>query len=425
VENKEVSYARGVADNLREPEMRIAYITPYQGPTVIERRPIVRNRSVSNRVKIELIAQLLQARGHEVEIISHGEVIENQLRFYAGFSEPELFDPGIPVYYLSALPIRRLNGFWAAWRARHFLKRRHQARPFDLVIVFNMKPPQISCADYAVRSLGIPVVLQYEDDVFVTVEGKALNGCIARRQRAAYERILREISGCLGVSPHLLAQAPSIIPKLLLRGVVGDDVFAAGPRCEGTRRNWVVFAGTHIRSNGVEELIAGWKQARPPQWELHITGFGGMTERLKEMATDEPSVVFHGFVSREELVCLITSAKICVNPHAVSETPGNVFAFKIIEYLAAGAHVLTTPMGALEPELERGITYIPNNQPATIATALKELIDNRAYERTAAPRALTAYGTCVVSESLDELLRQVTNAGEKKVDSRMSALAIS
>ena len=100
------------------------------------------------------MARLLHESGHEVEVISHGEVVENRLTFYPGFSETELFDTGIPVYYVSSLPIRRLNGLWAGQRARQFLKRRHQLRPFDLVIVFNLKPPQVSCADYAIRDLG-------------------------------------------------------------------------------------------------------------------------------------------------------------------------------------------------------------------------------------------------------------------------------
>jgi glycosyltransferase involved in cell wall biosynthesis len=214
------------------------------------------------------------------------------------------------------------------------------------------------------------VILQYEDDVFVTVQGKAFSGWIARRQHAAYKRILNRISGCIGVSPHLLSQTPSTIPTLLLRGVVGDDVFEAGNQADGIRKNWVVFAGTHIESNGVQELITAWKLAGLLNWELHISGFGQLTEQLRKTAEGDPSIVFHGFLSREELVRLISSAKICANPHALSETPGNVFAFKIIEYLAAGAHVITTPMGTLEPELEQGVTYIPNNRPETIATAL-------------------------------------------------------
>lgn len=139
--------------------MRIAYITPYQGPTLVSRRPIVGNRSVSNKIKIELIARLLQEGGHQVEIISHGEVIERRLTFYPGFAEPEPFHPEIPIYYVSSLPVRRLNGLWAGMRAVQFLKKRHREHPFDLVIIFNMKPPQIRCANYAIRRLGLPVIL--------------------------------------------------------------------------------------------------------------------------------------------------------------------------------------------------------------------------------------------------------------------------
>src|SRR4029453_3810795 len=152
--------------------MRIAYITPYQGSTLLRKRPIVRNRSVSNRIKIELIAQLLYAAGHEVEIISHGEVNEHGLRFYPGFWETELFHPRVPVYYVSSLPIKRIKGFWAGLQAVRVFKKQHRKRPFDLVIIFNLKSPQISCATYASRHLGLPVILEYEDDVFVSVSGE-------------------------------------------------------------------------------------------------------------------------------------------------------------------------------------------------------------------------------------------------------------
>src|SRR5438270_13586061 len=106
--------------------MRIAYVTPYQGPTVVNRRHIVANRSMSNRTKIELVAKLLRSRGHDVEIFSHGEVIENRLKFYQAFAEPELFDREIPINYVSSLAVRRLNGFWASMQMVRLLKRRHR-----------------------------------------------------------------------------------------------------------------------------------------------------------------------------------------------------------------------------------------------------------------------------------------------------------
>jgi glycosyltransferase involved in cell wall biosynthesis len=390
--------------------MRIAYITPYQGPTLEQRRPIDRNRSLSNRIKIELVAQLLKANGHEVEIISDGAVVELGARFYPGFWETELSHPEIPVYYVSSLPVRRINGFWAGWQAARFLKKRHRVRPFDLVIILNLRSTQISCASYAIKHLGLPVIFQYEDDVFVTVSGEAEDGWVSKCHRSAYKRILNSVSGCTAVSPHLLSQLPVHIPTLLLRGVVGDDILKASEELKAKKRNCVVFSGTHVASNGVRELIAGWQIAAIPRWELHITGFGAMTEELRKMAARDPSIMFHGMISREELVRLLCSARICVNPHVVSQTPGNVFAFKIVEYLAAGAHVVTTPMGDLEPKLESGITYMNDNSPATIAATLQRVIRNRHHERTAAEAAMQSYGPEAVSRSLDKLLNKVMMA---------------
>jgi len=387
--------------------MRIAYVAPYQGPTLVQRRPVVRNRSMSNRVKIELIASLLQGNGHDVEIVSQGEVIDLSLTFYPRFSEPEPFHPDVPIHYGSVLPIRRLNGFWSNTQTLRILKERHRASPFDLVIIFNLKDQQIACANYAIRDLGLPVILEYEDDRFVNVQGESMDGFVARRQARAATRLLQSVSGCMAVSPHLLSQIPSGIPTLLLRGIVGEDLITASSEHRGKKKDVVLFSGTHISSNGIANLIEGWREVTLPGWELHITGYGGLTDSLKQMAEGVRGVVFHGLVSRTELVQLMCSAKICINPHEISQTPGNVFAFKIIEYLAAGAHVITTPMGALESELEAGISYMPDNSPKTIAATIQQVIKEGMHQRSALEAAQQVYGPAAVSKSLNTILNQV------------------
>ena len=286
-------------------------------------------------------------------------------------------------------------------------------RPFDLVIIFNLKWPQIGCATYAVKRLGLPVILEYEDDAFVSVFGKVEGGFLSRYRLAESRRILNSVSGCMAVSPHLLSQLPPHVPSFLLRGVVGDDVLKTCAEMNAIKKNRVVFAGTHIKSNGIKELITGWEIAGLSDWELHITGFGGMTEELRKLAENHQSIIFHGLVSRQELVRLLCSANICVNPHAVSQTPGNVFAFKIVEYLGAGAHVITTPMGTLEEGIERGITYMPDNNPDTIAATLKRVVLERRWGRTAAKYVHQKYGPTAVSESLNMFVKQVLTRSAK------------
>jgi glycosyltransferase involved in cell wall biosynthesis len=386
--------------------VRIAYITPYQGSTLLKRRPIVKNRSMSNRIKIELIAQLLHGSGHDVEVFSHGEVDTSDFRFYPAFEEPEPFHPRIPVHYISSLAIRRVYGLWASLRMLELLNGRHRVSPFDVIIIFNFKHAQLAAARYAVRR-RIPLLLEYEDDAFRSVAGDPETGLVTRYHHRAYRRVLASVSGCIAVSPHLLSQVPPGVPTLLLRGVVGDDVLAASERLRASKKDIVLFSGTHTKWNGVEELITAWRAMALPEWQLHITGYGDMTEQLRRMAEASVGIVFHGLVSRQELVDLMASAKVCVSPQLVSQTPGNQFAFKIIEYLAAGAHVVATRMGALEAEVEAGVTYLADNRPETISAMLTEVIRTRRYQTTAERVTQERYGSEAVAKGLSGLLTSV------------------
>ena len=387
--------------------MRIAYVAPYQGPGLMGRRPTVQNLALAGNVKIELIAELLRRHQHDVEVLSQGEVVERSIRYYPAFRETRPFDPAIPVRYASALPVRFVNGWWSGRDTLALFKERHRVSPFDLVIVYNLKRPQVECATYAMDRLALPVVVEYEDDAFVDLGGQNERGLRARWQLGRARRVLDSAAGCIGVSPFLLSRFPASIPRLLLRGVVSEEILSSRKKETHEKRNWVAFSGTLFRSKGLEPLITAWGMARLPGWELHIAGHGELAEKLRRMAGNDTSIVFHGLLDRRENARFLSEARIGINPHDLSETPGNVFAFKIIEYLAAGTHVVTTPMGTLEPEFERGITYMPDNAPGTIAATLQRVIGERLFERTAASAAEDVYGPTAVAGSLNKLLSEV------------------
>ena len=114
---------------------------------------------------------------------------------------------------------------------------------------------------------GIPVVLEYEDDALVDVLGQAAVGVRADLDRRMVRFVLKSVSGCIGVSPHLLSEAPMNVPKLLLRGVIGQAIIAAADDGSIPRQNWVVFSGTHSRAKGL--AAASGRLAR---WCLRSAG---------------------------------------------------------------------------------------------------------------------------------------------------------
>jgi glycosyltransferase involved in cell wall biosynthesis len=381
--------------------MRIAYITPYQGKSLRQRRPTLLNLSLAGTAKMEVIAKLLRKCSHDVEMFSQGEVVELALKYYPAFTERERFHANIPVFYSSALPVRFINGFWQGNHLLSLFKTRHRAKPFDAVIIYNLKVPQIICSEFTIKKLKLPVVMEYEDDAFLDIDGQPNSSLRAACIRRA-KKILGAVSGGMACSPHLLDQLPAGKPKLLLRGVVGEEIIRAS--VEAGKKNWILFSGTHYRTKGIAPLIKAWPRAKLAGWELHITGQGEETETLKKLATNNPEIIFHGLVSTAELARLMSLAKICINPHELSRRPGNVFAFKIVEYLAAGAHVISTPMGFLEKEIESGMTYMPDNSPETIAKTLREVAFTEKWRQTSSAAVQKVYGPDAVLNSLDNLL---------------------
>jgi glycosyltransferase involved in cell wall biosynthesis len=386
--------------------MRIAFIAPYQGSTLLKRRTIVRNLSLASRVKMELISELLTNSSHSVEILSQGEVIEQQFKYYPGFLEPEPAHKQIPVYYASALPVKFVNGMWSSLNLLRLFKQRHRASPFDLVMIYDLKHPQIACANYAIRSLGLPVILEYEDDAFTDVWGKSSSTFRTRWQETAARKLLTAVSGGFGCSPYLLKQMPPSTPTLLSRGVVSSYIANANGQAKASRKNWAVFSGTLEGSQGERQLVEAWKKLALPDWELHIAGRGPIKDALEKLAENNPRIIFHGFLNKEDNARLLCSAKIGMNPQDVTQIPGNTFPFKIIEYLAAGLHVITTPRGKLEPELDAGVSYIPDNTAGTIAASIQKAINDRRYEQTVERAALDTYGPEAVSKSLNKLVAQ-------------------
>jgi hypothetical protein len=367
---------------------------------------------LGGKIKIELIAELLHRSSHYAEILSQGEVIERQLKLYPAFSEPEPFHPRIPVHYSSAFPVRFLNALWSSLSTLRLFKARHRVSPYDAVIIYNLKPPQVACADYAIKRLGLPVILEYEDDQFLEAAETRGTSFMSRYYLSRASKLLGSLSGCVSGSPALLSQVTGNVPKLVLCGVVGEAILEAARQPGSSRRNWVVFSGTHSKAQGLEQLIEAWKMAKLPDWELHIAGHGAMTATLHDLARNNPSIVFHGLLDRNENARLLGAGKIAVVPYDVSQTQG--FSFKTIECLAAGLHVITTrlvALEALEPELKIGITYIDDNAPATIASCLVQVIAGRRYDRTAARATLEKYSPAAVTQTLDTFIKQVMPAG--------------
>lgn len=379
--------------------MKIAYIAGYQGPELIKKRTVIKNRALAGTRKIGMVITALSKAGHDVTVLSHGIDANNNFRYSKSFSEE--IENNVFITYASSFGCKGLNVLFALSSLFFLFKKVHKNNKIDIVILYNLALPEVFVGIYA-NFLKIPIILEYEDSAFVSRYGKVDLKSFFRRTYLSF--VINKLSGCFAPSPELLSEIGSN-NSYLLRGVVGNSLLEKINNSAIKKENIVLFAGSHNKSKGLDLLLKGWVLEKIPGWELHICGYGALTEELKEKYKDNLDIVFHGFVSNQILSELLVKAKICINPHRESANVGNVFPFKLIEYIVSGSHVISSRMGKFEKEFESVITYLPDLSPDNINNTIKEVISRELLVNIETQKyVINKYCLRTVGKELNEII---------------------
>ena len=116
----------------------------------------------------------------------------------------------------------------------------------------------------------------------------------------------------------------------------------------------VLFLGRMIRNKGIYELLEGFEQALKftNNLELVLAGDGPEVRRLQSLVKSKglaSFVKFPGLVLHEEKYSLLASSQIFMLPSYTEGMPNAV-----LEAMAAGCLVYTTPVGGLSQFIEKG-----------------------------------------------------------------------
>jgi glycosyltransferase involved in cell wall biosynthesis len=380
--------------------MRIAYCAGFQGPELIRQRTIQRNRALAGTQKILYVVRLLEAKGHEVAVFSNGVPAERSLHVYPAFYES--IGASSRVYYPVCLDAPAANILTAYFSLLPLFVKHHRRNKFDCMIIYNMGLVEIRCALYASTILKLPVLLEYEDNACFHADGHAT--LIDRYRRYWVNRLAPRLNGCFAASNSLFEGIPTD-NRYLLRGILDNDLITQHRNGKAKKEKIMLFTGSLMSLKNIENLIEAWKSLQPLQWQLHITGTGQLDNYVRQASASLPSIVFHGLVDRKKLNELLCKAAICVNPNCISTSVGNIFPFKIVEYLAGGGHVLSTTIEDVGPELAKGITMIDSDDVSSLAQGMLGCINRVPNLPEASAAAQAAYNQATVADNLEKLLR--------------------
>ena len=345
--------------------MRILYLANYQGADIARERSLVRNRALGASTKIEAIARALAARGHEVHILSPATSAERSARWYARrATQLRAGEASVAIEYLPVWDLPIFNVLGGRLATLLWLRKRHD---WEIVLLYNITRETLAAAEY-VSAKGVPVVFEYEDDVTGSIERGSATSRTGRRLLRTAQQLGR---GAIAVNDDLRAQL-GLANVTIVQGIVPDEALAIPVRSfrDGEVLR-IFYAGGLTHAKGVDLLLQAVKLLDLP-FALVLTGAGPLHSTVASACAGDSRLTFLGEVSRDRLERELARCHVCVNPHKT--VPGNsriLFPFKIAEYLAYGAVVVSSTLGPTPNPLTRGIVSYCADAPDDLADAIR------------------------------------------------------
>lgn len=145
-----------------------------------------------------------------------------------------------------------------------------------------------------------------------------------------------------------------------------------------------LFLGTTYSFSVLDGLVERFPtmQAICPRAKLLVVGGGELDTRLRHLVDSKGlagKVVLTGFRPYSEVPSLLSLANCCFNSFTINRTTRDIIPTKILQYLAAGKPVLSTPLPDVVrtfPETKSGIAYSDISNPDQFARLLAELLSD-------------------------------------------------
>lgn len=357
--------------------MKIAYIANFIGPEFVEKY-CHKSYAASATLKSTAIARALLRAGYEVTIYSPGITVCNRL--IPAFTESIDFPEGkLNVVYPLVVSYRKcsiVNTLTLGGRINQELKN----KSYDAVLYYNISLDAALCMLLFKKSQKI---LEYEDNIF----NKALKGNINRFElfkKLLYDFVIKHTDAAIVVAKGMLNNG-EVKTKVLIPGAINEDVSnnvnVELKTFDPNRAARLVLAGSTHYSKGPDLLLRALEFVTHP-CELYFYGNANLdpdTVPLLKNVSARHKVVFGGYVNHDRLIGILTNnSDILLNStRNMGVAPNSEgFPFKMMEYAATGKPIVSSPIGRLDDDFNRHITYYDREAPEEIAAAINYVIDN-------------------------------------------------
>ena len=155
------------------------------------------------------------------------------------------------------------------------------------------------------------------------------------------------------------------------------------PRLKRGRRHLVGYVGVMGKQEGIEYLLQAVRHivVERARTDVHFGVVGGGTSLgpMRTLAGElgiADYVTFTGRVSDEEMLAMLNTADVCVNPDVANDMNDKSTMNKVMEYMALGKPIVQFDLAEGRYSAQQASLYARRNDPIDLAAKMLELLDD-------------------------------------------------
>jgi glycosyltransferase involved in cell wall biosynthesis len=287
-------------------------------------------------------------------------------------------------------------------------------RDIDVIMFYNFQLRNTLPALSAKAVGRLPVILQYEDGLFVDPEAPMIIRVLARLLRLVFGQW---IDGVVAVNQKLANVIPTenavVFPRFPAVGMPGS---LPERSYDDAGQTTVMFAGRFDRYRGVDTFIntVPAVTARTDDVIFWVAGYGSdhdrkrVQQRIGDLNDQGQSIRYLGTVSSEEYRSRVCEADILVSLHDSERLLSNyTYPTKLIHFMASGGTVISNPIDDPAAPPSNAIVYTDGSTESIVETIVDCVDCYSDYEDTARRGQSwieASYGREVITNDIDTLL---------------------
>jgi glycosyltransferase involved in cell wall biosynthesis len=325
------------------------------------------------------------------------------------------------------IKIPGLSRFSAAFTHYFEIQKTIKENKIDVIVLYSVATNGLQTV-YLAKKFGIPVVFRAIDILHQLVPY-----CILRASTKFFEKkVYSKVDIILTITPKLsnyvitMSAEPSKVTLLPLP--VDTELFHPSPSSTEIRHKWgldsddqlIVFIGTLHDFSGLIEVIRQLSTIikECPKVKLLIVGDGPYRSAIESTISGlalQKQVAITGIQPYNTMPDYINLASICINPFLLTDATRDIFPSKIVQYLACGKVVVSTPLPGVKALIsgeQQGIVYTDNGPPMAqeIVSLLKSTERRDRLGLAGLAHVLQVNSHKSIASKLESYLEQVINS---------------